>query len=100
MLQLLFNPMIELVRQVNISVENIQPILDHNVKMRKDQQYFCDGPLKDCLESYIALLNFYCGILYNEFITKERNPGVFMYAFTELNGFLKYCSETKVQFFE
>ena len=97
-LEYVFNPVAAVVRQVDATVSDIDPFTEFTKKTRKSQNFFMDNDeYPGCFEEYFKLLKFYTGIIINEDITKERNPGVFLFAYTELKMFVDFWQNSKVR---
>ncbi|KAE9553393.1 hypothetical protein FO519_003403 [Halicephalobus sp. NKZ332] len=95
-LEQLFNPGTAVVRQVDVSMLDMDPFIKYTEKNRQNQHFFKDNEeYLGCFEEYIKLLKFYTGIIVNEDITKERNPGVFLFAFNELTMFVDFWQSSK-----
>ena len=97
-LEHIFNPAAAIVRQVDVSASDIDPFVEFTKNNRQARNFFMDNTAyPGCFDEYFKLVKFYTGIIVNGEITEERNPGVFLFAFTELTMFVNFWQNSKVR---
>lgn len=98
-LKVLFNPDAEIVRQVDLTAFQVDRIISHAEKRRKDANFYYEGPMEYLWQDYSHLLKTYAICFEKEILTRERNEGLFLYAQAEIFNFVKQFKIFKVSFY-
>uniref|UniRef100_A0AC34F9H3 RNA polymerase II-associated protein 1 N-terminal domain-containing protein n=1 Tax=Panagrolaimus sp. ES5 TaxID=591445 RepID=A0AC34F9H3_9BILA len=87
-----WDPGCAIVRQCDISSSHMQPLLHYLINTRKANHFFVESEL---FLQYGRLLTLYAVAIRDEKVLRQRNPGLFNLAATEIGEFIKFWKTSK-----
>uniref|UniRef100_A0A914YFA9 RNA polymerase II-associated protein 1 N-terminal domain-containing protein n=1 Tax=Panagrolaimus superbus TaxID=310955 RepID=A0A914YFA9_9BILA len=87
-----WDPGCVIVRQCDISSSHMQPILQYLINNRKANHFYIESEL---FLQYGRLLTLYAVAIRDEKVIRQRNPGLFNLAATEIGEFIKFWKTSK-----